>query len=320
MIHSQTKNVVTFFIGVSLLVLSSSAIASIADSYHNLGSGNPFTTGPNGRAVNKSNNTGEICVFCHTPHGGAVTIAGQAVSVPIWNRELNSPTAYSTYGDLGTSTFDATQGSIGSVSIACLSCHDGQNALDSVLNKPGSGGYSLPAAGGGYDGLAGRRIGGLVGGDLDADGSLLEPTSSADMVQNLGLDLRNDHPVSMQYGGGGWVVGAGAINPKDADFRTPTLDTKSGQYYIDGGRLASILTGYTSVGSLKPGERDRLDIILYNRNTAGFAEPYVECGSCHDPHNTDNPTFLRLSNSPPSTAFPNAKGGPSALCLTCHNK
>ncbi len=34
----------------------------------------------------------------------------------------------------------------------------------------------------------------------------------------------------------------------------------------------------------------------------------VQCASCHDPHNSVNPTFLRVSNTG------------SALCLRCHNK
>ncbi len=35
---------------------------------------------------------------------------------------------------------------------------------------------------------------------------------------------------------------------------------------------------------------------------------YVQCASCHDPHESTNPTFLRVNNSG------------SALCLECHNK
>ncbi len=34
----------------------------------------------------------------------------------------------------------------------------------------------------------------------------------------------------------------------------------------------------------------------------------VQCASCHDPHNSENPAFLRISNTG------------SALCLRCHNK
>jgi hypothetical protein len=78
--------------------------------------------------------------------------------------------------------------------------------------------------------------------------------------------------------------------------------------------------------SLSPGSRDREDVILYTRTDAnidgGEEQPFVECGSCHDPHNIENPTFLRVSNGiPPGvTDFPLANGGPSGLCLTCHIK
>ncbi|MDQ1339413.1 MAG: hypothetical protein QG567_565 [Campylobacterota bacterium] len=40
----------------------------------------------------------------------------------------------------------------------------------------------------------------------------------------------------------------------------------------------------------------------------GAASNKVECGSCHDPHTSDNATFLRKANTG------------SALCLGCHNK
>ena len=47
-----------------LLMLGGPASAGIADTKHNLGSG----PGPAGR--NQAGDTAEICVFCHTPHGG----------------------------------------------------------------------------------------------------------------------------------------------------------------------------------------------------------------------------------------------------------
>jgi predicted CXXCH cytochrome family protein len=41
---------------------------------------------------------------------------------------------------------------------------------------------------------------------------------------------------------------------------------------------------------------------------AGADAEWVECVSCHDPHNNTVPLFLRVSNAS------------SVLCLTCHNK
>ena len=317
--------------GATLVALSSTAMAapvggtpplfggpmsSIFDSYHNLGSTNVRATTPNGGTPpNHSNDTAEICVFCHTPHGGDSTAA-----VPIWNRKLNAPESYQRYSQLGTSTFDATEAPIGSVTIACLSCHDGTQAIDSVINAPGSGGYDP----------AGARIGtGFVGDDQNngiLDGSI---------VQNLGTDLRNDHPVSMQYAGGG--VSTTNLNgpTNDPDFpaganpkahpQSFTLDNMDAPTTAPITKLWWIERGGESLNATG---RDRTDVILYTRiepDVPGGEQPFVECGSCHDPHNIDNPTFLRVSNGIPTALagdFPTPVSGDrgSALCLTCHIK
>ena len=288
---------------------------SIADSYHNLGSGNQRNgtpndpTGAGGSTANHSTATAEICVFCHTPHGGdngTRTGGGSvAIAVPLWNRALASTQQWTRYSALGTTTFDAAEADIGSVTIACLSCHDGTQAIDAVLNKPGSGGWTDPASGG-----APTALGGFTG--TDQSGGRLLTT----IVQNLGTDLSNDHPVSMQYGGGGWVNGG---TPGDVDFIAPTpttLRTGLPVWYVESGAR----TGTNKVGGITAGTRDRLDVILYTRDIGNGNEAFVECGSCHDPHNVDNPTFLRVANSDPVGAFAAGNGGPSSLCLTCHDK
>ena len=96
----------TAFAGAAIIASSTAfagrPMSSIADSWHNLGSQNTWTVTPSGNPVaNHSNDTAEICVFCHTPHGGDNTAA-----VPIWNRKLNDPTAYKRSSSLGSSTFD----------------------------------------------------------------------------------------------------------------------------------------------------------------------------------------------------------------------
>jgi hypothetical protein len=299
--------------GTCNIVLAS----SIANTPHNLGSGNNFTKTPSGNTPsNHSGNTAEICVFCHTPHGG-----DSSAAVPIWNRKLGmggDPTSlqYKRYSSLGTVTFEAAEAPIGSVTIACLSCHDGTQAIDNVMNLPGSGGYNS---------TLGVRIGNFVGGDTSGNGKLGDP---AKIVQNLSTDLSNDHPVSMQYGGGGISISEVApLRTNDPDFHipkniaAPQTSTLQKLWYVESG-----------TNSLNPAGRDREDVILYTRNELGTLQPFVECGSCHDPHNSENPTFLRISNSgsgvpgPSAPAdvlgrtFPWANGGPSALCLTCHNK
>ncbi len=327
------KKLAASLVGVAATMVVSSASAapinSIAESWHNLGAGNSKGVTPNGGApANHSNATGEICVFCHTPHG-----ADNAAAIPIWNRNISTPPTYKRYSDLGTSTFDATEAVIGSITIGCLSCHDGTQGIDALLNAPGSGNYTAPASLGGT--VPPPQLGGFVGDDA-IDGKL-KPEGV--IVQNLGIDLTNDHPVSMQYGGGGIFIG-NTLGTRDPDFRLPvetTIGSGSTVWYIPGEQTALDIGGaeYTLATSLNPADRDRLDIILYTRNGAADeseagqvldagAQPFVECGSCHDPHNVDNPTFLRISNTKPDTPgfedFAAGNGGPSALCLTCHDK
>jgi len=328
---------IVIVVGLVATPLQAAEMTSIADSWHNLGSLNSKAQTPSGNTpANHSLATTEICVFCHTPHGGDNTAA-----VPIWNRKLNNPDVYIRYSDLGSSTFDATEVPIGSVSIACLSCHDGGQAIDSLINAPGSGGFtdpggnfpygSMPRLGGNALGFVGSTF---VGGDTIAGtGKLATPADG--IVQNLELDLSNDHPISMQFAGGGLsgTNGTWSGTSVDPDFTGST--THPGQPNGITVEFASTSASPTSPfrtlfylersDSLNPAGRDREDIIFYTRTLLnGVEEPFVECGSCHDPHNIKNPTFLRTSNGVPDALqldFPDAfADSASGLCLTCHIK
>jgi hypothetical protein len=340
-----TKSAIGVAIAGATIFVASSAFAtpmnSIADSWHNLGANNSKTATPNGGSpANKSQATGEICVFCHTPHGGDTSAA-----VPLWNRKLANPSTYTVaggggrYSDNGTTTFDASEGPIGSVTIACLSCHDGAQAIDALINAPGSGNYT-PVTETDVTKFYAWAGGTRISGD-DITNGMLKST----IVQNLGTDLRNDHPVSMQYAGGGFTGSAGTIagTPKDPDFTTssPRTVTKANgagtyQVFLDAeghGTLDTVFWIERGAESKNATGRDRSDIIFYTRSgvtttngTPGGTQPFVECGSCHDPHNVENPTFLRTSNGIPGAGtlfdtFPLARNdAASGLCLTCHAK
>ncbi|MDH3715378.1 MAG: cytochrome c3 family protein [Gammaproteobacteria bacterium] len=259
----------------SLLLLvwvGSASAQTIVGSQHDL------TVG--GNAQGSTNNTDEVCVFCHTPHGSDI-----AAPVPLWNKVLGAPGSYTQYSTLQTPTFDSTEAPVGSVSLACLSCHDGTQAMDVVLNSPGSGGYN--AAGNQIDQVA---IGNMVG----------------TPVPMLGTDLTNDHPVSMQYGGGGATAadppGAFAGTLGDPDFRAPIRADVNGNpvWWVD----SPVGTALT---------RESTDMILYARPDLGAVQPFVECGSCHDPHNS-------ASQGPTSVAFLRINNTASQICTTCHTK
>ncbi len=258
-----------FLVGLVAALLSGNAAAQgIAGSKHDLS---------NGGGAN-----GEICVYCHTPHGANITDPnGNVVAAPLWNRVFTTdPTTYETYADLGSSTLDGGETTVGSVSIACLSCHDGTQATNVVINAPGSGNYNA---------TSGVTVG---------SGGLIPDT-----VARLGTDLRNDHPISIQYAGGGFTA---STTPTDrSQLGDPDFELASTA--VIGGSQAWWVDTDPGVAD----QRDKTDMILYARADATLGsevQPFVECGSCHDPHNDTNGTFLRISNTG------------SAVCLSCHVK
>lgn len=291
--HVSVRKLSSVLAGGAFMLVSGVAMAGIAGTKHDLsvsGSGNKFTA---------TNGSSEICAFCHTPHG-----ADTAAPVPLWNRVLGAPGSYTTYAALGTSSLDGAVAPVGSVSLACLSCHDGTQAMNTTINQAGSGGYNASGA---------TQAGTWTGSTATASpvGSLNYATPS---IVNIGTDLRNDHPIGIQYGGGGFLSSANlnvtnAVangTPKDADFVKPTVtgNASTAAFWVE--------TGTTG--------RQKTDLILYTRSDAtsssdsggvaiaGGAQPYVECATCHDPHTSTTATFLRTSNTS------------SALCLACHTK
>ena len=91
------------------------------------------STGIVGSEHDLSGNTydnGEVCVYCHTPHG-----SNAGVEAPLWNK----PAYTATYTSYSSTTIDGDVLAVGSVSIACLTCHDGTQAMDAVVNAPGMG-------------------------------------------------------------------------------------------------------------------------------------------------------------------------------------
>ena len=271
---SRLESIGSWIAAVSVVVFATMAsdvalaqATSIKDTKHNLGTA--------GTGVHLTAGTDEVCVFCHTPHGGQIGTA------PLWNKNLPS-TTYQLYGSTGgeSATLDGQVLAVGSVSQACLSCHDGTQAMDNLINAPGSGGFNA----------GGARPSGWTWAGAGADG--LMPSAG---ITNIGSDLRNDHPIGVQYCGGGILEVGGTC--ADPDFKAVSRATINGlvQFWVD-------------VAPGTAGTREKGDIILYRRAFSAATGPSVECGSCHDPHNYTNPTFLRVANTT------------SNLCLSCHTK
>lgn len=125
--------------------------------------------------------TTEVCVFCHTPH------VGQGTVYPLWNRDL-SPATFSMYT---SPTFNMTPNAIGSPSTLCMSCHDGNMAMNVVVNSPGRG-----------------TTGSIPDGGVDTELSdIYYPGSPFGILPNISgnyplgnpNNLADDHPISFTY-------------------------------------------------------------------------------------------------------------------------
>lgn len=297
-------------------------VGSIANTRHNL-SQSTIGAGIRNTMDLARNDYGEVCVYCHTPHGANTNIG----AAPLWNRTMKSNT-YQTYNEVGTATLTQTVTQPGASSLTCLSCHDGTTAVDSILNMPtvaytaGGGGLNGTANKHGYnaaqattqnttflnswDNPAGRvntvsHMGlnsknNIMGDGTGTQGCL---TCHADTgaiggatdftVFLIGTDLRNDHPVGITFP---------LTGPVAVDFHQPNGNIPGKAKFFDNNNNGLM-------------EKD--EIRLYNTGQG----PEVECASCHDPHGVPsagvgsqfNATFLRVNQS---------QG--SKVCLTCHNK
>jgi len=106
---------------------------------------------------------GQICLPCHVPHNAQTY--GDGSSMILWNHELTDET-FTMYADFATERPDRDQDTTpGGPSKLCLSCHDGATALDAY------------------------------GGGPDPPSEFMDPAGG----KVLGTDLRNDHPIGIQY-------------------------------------------------------------------------------------------------------------------------
>ncbi|MBM3335299.1 hypothetical protein FJY63_11615, partial [Candidatus Sumerlaeota bacterium] len=151
---------------VSARIALPAAQDSVVNSPHNLSASGP--------GLLKAHYEGEVCVFCHTPHGGNV--------IPLWNRSL-SQAAYITYK---SATAKALPGQPTGASKLCLSCHDGTIALGRLSTR------QTPMVVGGAERPRGRKN---LGADLSDD----HPVSMS-YNQALTADPRRYRALPMPFG------------------------------------------------------------------------------------------------------------------------
>lgn len=169
------SNKIKLMIVASMFGMSSAFAGSIAGSPHDLAG---TTTGAVG-----SDDNGELCVYCHTPHAANTSFTG----APLWNKNPTAGLTYTMYGATVGGTAQAAAPS--SPSLACLSCHDGVSAIDSIVNAPGSGMGNLGT------GTAGQNIVDALGTPYGGNIGGTPGTATAGTT----INLSNDHPVSIVY-------------------------------------------------------------------------------------------------------------------------
>ncbi len=100
-----------------------------------------------------------VCLPCHTPHSARLDDSGE--NLALWNHAITDQTF-----QMYTTAADHQGGQPEGVSKLCLSCHDGATAIDSFGNN---------------------------------EGFFNDIKIAVGLPSNLGTDLRDDHPIGIQY-------------------------------------------------------------------------------------------------------------------------
>ncbi len=187
---------------------------------------------------------------------------------PLWQRGVQPNFTFATYATQDDPLAAQAIGfDVAGMSVVCLSCHDAGQAA-TVTSFANEHPFGVP--------YRGAR-----------EGSRAAARSGAALPVSPGSTTSYRRALS----------GALAVAIDEGEFRLPNSAVIDGRVVW--------------WASLQPpgSRRTRADLPLYTRREGAMNDetPYVECGSCHDPHST-NALFLRVTREN------------SLLCLTCHQK
>lgn len=117
---------------IYLCLFIGTAYGDIRETKHNLSDRgrNGAKTSEGGSVAERQLQEREVCVFCHTPSLEDLQAAGHArlAAQPLWQRSADLSLSFGIFDDIGR-TGSGGGNPIGSVSMACLSCHDSTQAL-----------------------------------------------------------------------------------------------------------------------------------------------------------------------------------------------
>jgi hypothetical protein len=262
------KKLLTLAVGLGLVFTvagTASAISSPADwsdgsmangvvnSRHNLGAYGVHYRADNANSTTPTRfgkgGTSEICIFCHTPHHGST-------NAPLWNKGVQT-TSYTAYGSTVGGSFVA-DGDIGAATLACLSCHDGVNTWNTIVNWPGKSGAGT------NDSADTTHMEWM----LTEDGATKSDYMTSGRL-NLGTNLQNDHPVSIVYSDDRASLRATSTTISNITMDTVELTTGSTATSATDTRNLWSVNGYINASAT-------IEELLRDNK--------VECSSCHDPH------------------------------------
>jgi predicted CXXCH cytochrome family protein len=276
--HLKEGNVMKRIALISAALVIASAVAATAAPMTIKGSRHDMKRW-NGSEGTANATNGEICIYCHTPHNAIL-------NVPLWNRNNPSSNDWKLYNTSATIT-SATKNSFvsaDSISLFCMSCHDGITALGDLKNKnelvnsydSSNNGWGVLPANSGSDPARAR-----VSGDYAKIGGAKSGANTG------GYDLGNTHPIGFDY------YAAQAEDSGIRDYNNILNRFKGSVEGFDGG-LKSTAQNFTYARPVS--------------DPSGGSR-WFECASCHRVHDPGpSGNFLRLEN------------GGSQLCLACHDK
>ncbi len=231
-----------------LLLLSALAFADVRETPHNLI-----------KSRDKSVDEKQVCVFCHTPAADLIVnlpegTAPVLAQSPVWQPRISGTHTFTLFDDIGRLGLGAP--SVGSQSIACLSCHDSSQADSTAgrvsLDHP----FGVPYRG------ATRSMPSVIVPRQRADSGLpfreARHTLALEDFREVSEGKVENRPIY-------WVSRQGATSRRTR------------------GDLP--LYGRVVGGLAEGSELSALE---------GVSVPHIECSSCHDPH-AKTATFLRVS-------------------------
>lgn len=180
--------------------------ADVSNTIHNLSTTAPYI-------YYRSANETQICIFCHTPHGGVL-------DGPLWNRSLTTGTwTHYNSASLSSAITDVNR-PLSDESMLCMACHDGSISVFHVINQSSIGQPTSAF----YVGSDDVKIVGLFDGNV---GARIGATPS-----NTGAtgDLSDDHPISFSYtavlAGGEYGTGGAKENQLHSVVDAETADVR----------------------------------------------------------------------------------------------